>query len=194
MDSSVILRHISMGTEMLLSHILLEASDEEIASEISVLYLQGYQSLCNSLPNMNGKFVYRLQCYQSLEISSYHFIISIFFSEKNIHSQFISRLLPHRKEHLNSYVIPFIDESYSGGCVCSQPKLGMYCTIFAGKRVKTSTLWRTQAFQPTNSIHMMKYLEFQAGLLLFPHFCPIPSVVLGLVQETLWHNFLCDCI
>lgn len=37
-----------MGTEMLLSHILLEASDEEIASEISVLYLQGYQSLCNS--------------------------------------------------------------------------------------------------------------------------------------------------
>lgn len=147
-----------------------------------------------TVPNMNGKFVYRLQCYQSLEISSYHFIISIFFSEKNIHSQFISRLLPHRKEHLNSYVIPFIDESYSGGCVCSQPKLGMYCTIFAGKRVKTSTLWHTQAFQPTNSIHMTKYLEFQAGLLLFPHFCPIPSVVLGLVQETLWHNFLCDCI
>lgn len=136
MDSSVILRHISMGTKMLLSHILLEASDEEIASEISVLYLQGYQSLCNSLPNMNGKFVYRLQCYQSLEISSYHFIISIFFSEKNIYSQFISRLLPHRKEHLNSYVIPFIDESYSGGCVCSQPKLGMYCTIFAGKKGK----------------------------------------------------------
>ena len=114
LDSSVILRHISMGTKMLLSHILLEASDEEIASEISVLYLQGYQSLCNSLPNMNGKFVYRLQCYQPLEISSYHFIISIFFSEKNIYSQFISRLLPHRKEHLNSYVIPFIDESYSG--------------------------------------------------------------------------------
>lgn len=50
-----------MGTKMLLSHILLEASDEEIASEISVLYLQGYQSLCNRLPNMNGKFVYRLQ-------------------------------------------------------------------------------------------------------------------------------------
>ena len=26
-----------------------KASDEEIASEISVLYLQGYQSLCDSL-------------------------------------------------------------------------------------------------------------------------------------------------
>ena len=31
-----------------------QASLEEIASEISVLYLKGYQSLWNSLPDMNG--------------------------------------------------------------------------------------------------------------------------------------------
>lgn len=77
-------------------------------------------------------------------------------------------------------------------CVLS-PSWGCIVPSLLEKRVKTSTLWRTQAFQPTNSIHIMKYLEFQAGLLLFPHFCPIPSVVLGLVQEILWHIFLCDC-